>query len=86
MKFDHEWVTDLLPVFSAGIFAANSTVHQAGRRSVTGTMDGWPSGHLPSRTLAMPWLFLYMRGDHTHSGQVISAWMPRRHSRPGCVI
>ena len=48
---DHEWVTDLLPVyFGLGIFAANSTLREAYQD--TGTWSSWKigrQGYLPAR-------------------------------------
>jgi hypothetical protein len=63
---DHEWVTDLLPVFSgAGIFAANATVSEGHRRS--GNWYWWSvgkHGYLPARIFGYAFaLFAFMRKE-----------------------
>jgi hypothetical protein len=63
---DHEWVTDLLPVFlGLGIFAANSTVHDSSQ--TTGTMHSWrirKQGYLPSQMFGYAMaLFALMRHE-----------------------
>lgn len=63
---DHEWVTDLLPVFlGVGVFAANATVSED-----SGFSGGWSwwtvgkSGYLPARVFGYAFaLFAFMRGE-----------------------
>jgi hypothetical protein len=64
---DHEWVTDLLPVFvGAGLFAANATVVEKHLRA--GNVSWWTvgkQGYLPSRMFGYALsLFAFMRGEH----------------------
>jgi len=63
---DHEWVTDLLPVFlGAGIFAANATVQD--RSQTTGTWHSWRirrQGYLPAHIFGYALaLFALMRHE-----------------------
>lgn len=63
---DHEWVTDLLPVFlGAGIFAANATIHEA--HQTTGQMHIWRmrrQGYLPAQMFGYAMaLFAFMRHE-----------------------
>lgn len=63
---DHEWVTDLLPVFlGVGIFAANATVHETHDR--VGNVSWWSvgkQGYLPARIFGYAFaLFAFFRGD-----------------------
>jgi hypothetical protein len=63
---DHEWVTDLLPVFlGVGIFAANSTVHeQSGQDGQTSWWVIRKEGYLPSRIFGYAMaLFCFVRGE-----------------------
>ncbi|HEY7314749.1 MAG TPA: HEAT repeat domain-containing protein [Gemmataceae bacterium] len=63
---DHEWITDLLPVFlGTGIFLANSTIHDT-----SGYSSGWSwwsisrQGYLPSRIFGYAFaLFAFVRGE-----------------------
>lgn len=63
---DHEWVTDLLPVFlGLGMFAANSAVYES--RSREGHESWWAigkQGYLPSRVFGYAFaLFAFLRGE-----------------------
>jgi hypothetical protein len=63
---DHEWVTDLLPVFfGAGVFAANATISEDCGQ--TGTWSWWKMsrhGYLPARVFGYAFaLFALMRGE-----------------------
>ena len=63
---DHEWVTDLLPVFlGAGVFAANATVKETHDR--VGNVSWWSmgkQGYLPARVFGYAFaLFAFMRGE-----------------------
>ncbi|MCE9548019.1 MAG: hypothetical protein K8T25_21305 [Planctomycetia bacterium] len=63
---DHEWITDLLPVFlGVGIFAANATVWEKNERS--GRSYRWSvgrQGYLPSRMFGYAMaLFVFMREE-----------------------
>jgi hypothetical protein len=65
---DHEWVTDLLPVFlGVGIFAANATIHEHTHRM--GAYGWWrmsKQGYLPARLFGYALaLFAFMRGEHS---------------------
>jgi len=63
---DHEWITDLLPVFlGTGIFLANSTLQDS-----SGYSAGWSwwsmsrQGYLPSRIFGYAFaLFAFVRGE-----------------------
>jgi hypothetical protein len=63
---DHEWVTDLLPVFlGIGIFLANGTIRDWSTSSGT-TSWSWMSrqGYLPSRMFGYAFaLFAFVRGE-----------------------
>jgi hypothetical protein len=63
---DHEWITDLLPVYlGVGVFAANSTIREANYSD--GNMSWWAMsrrGYLPSRILGYGLaLFAFMRDE-----------------------
>jgi HEAT repeats len=65
---DHEWVTDLLPVFlGVGVFAANATVHEQTHRM--GAYGWWQiskQGYLPARLFGYALaLFAFMRGERS---------------------
>ena len=64
---DHEWVTDLLPIFfGVGVFAANATVSESYGHS--GQLSWWTvgkHGYLPARVFGYAFaLFAFMRGEH----------------------
>jgi hypothetical protein len=64
---DHEWVTDLLPVYlGVGVFAANDTIREADYHE--GRESWWEmsrQGYLPSRIFGYAMaLFALMRGEH----------------------
>jgi hypothetical protein len=63
---DHEWVTDLLPVFlGTGVFLANATIQDSSGYS--GTWSWWSisrQGYLPSRIFGYAFaLFAFVRGE-----------------------
>lgn len=63
---DHEWITDLLPVFlGIGIFAANATIYEDHVRD--GQLSWWTiskQGYLPARIFGYAFaLFSFMRGE-----------------------
>ncbi len=67
---DHEWVTDLLPVYlGIGLFAANSTLHE--EYHTEGQLSWWvigKRGYLPARVFGYAMaLFAFMRGEQAPS-------------------
>jgi hypothetical protein len=65
---DHEWITDLLPVYlGIGLFAANSTLHEQTWND--GNLSWWQirrHGYLPSRILGYGLALLaFARGEHS---------------------
>ena len=63
---DHEWITDLLPVFlGVGVFAANATINEA--HGHVGNWSWWSvgkSGYLTARIFGYAFaLFAFMRGE-----------------------